>query len=214
MTDINNFKLINKYLSFLNDGDFYFLQVLKRRKDNPGMTGDSQVIKNYYIYGYDTFLGIENEVIKLCLDNNARAYIRLNKRNNKKIALQCLKKTTDLIINEDYKAVKNVYESVCGEYHNDIDKKWIVDIDGIHLKYKDEIYKIINELHQQIIDPNKPYRILGEIPTKNGFHIITNPFNLQLFKSKYFLGKVIDMGKQDELAIHKDNPTILFCKSN
>jgi hypothetical protein len=223
---IDNFNIIRPLLAFENPGDFYFLQILKRRKDNPGMTGDSQVIDNIYIYSLETFDKIKDRVIELCNNNNARAYLRLNRRNNKKIAFMTLKKTTDLIISEEYKAVKNVYESVCGEYHSEENKSWIVDVDGIHLRFKDRIVELIKELHSGIVRPEKPYKIIAEIPTKNGFHIITNPFNLSLFRQKYFLGKVMKADVEEnsmwdpkdikrftnqEMDIHKDNPTILYC---
>ena len=38
---INNFDLIRSYLKFENSGDFYFIQLISRRKDNPELdSGD------------------------------------------------------------------------------------------------------------------------------------------------------------------------------
>jgi hypothetical protein len=43
-----------------------------------------------------------------------------------------------------------------------------------------------------------------EIPTKNGFHIITRPFNI----SK--LNQLLIMEKLPRMDSHKDNPSILY----
>lgn len=41
--------------------------------------------------------------------------------------------------------------------------------------------------------------LFAEIPTMNGCHLITKPFNLQKFKEKF-----------PEIDVHKNNPTILY----
>lgn len=47
---INNFdKFINLGLLEFKEGEFYFLQILQRRKENPNIHGNSKVIKTYYI---------------------------------------------------------------------------------------------------------------------------------------------------------------------
>jgi hypothetical protein len=199
---VNNFNLIRKFLDFSNPDTYYFLQILKRRKDNPMLEKDMKVIGDYYIYSMEQFNKMESEIIDTCISHNARAYFRLNKRSSKKTAMQMLKRLTDLIVSENYKSVKNVFSSVSGEYHSDKDKKWIVDIDefdqtklGQTLKTH-AIYQFIEKLQR---DTGKE-PMMEIIPTKNGVHIITRPFNLQTFKKIY-----------PNINIHKDNPTILFC---
>jgi len=46
--------------------------------------------------------------------------------------------------------------------------------------------------------------MLEVLPTKNGYHMITRPFNLSKFK---LLINDLDV----RLDVHKDNPTILYC---
>jgi len=130
----------------------------------------------------------------ICLTtfHNARVGINLNKRSFKSIAFNTLKKVSDQILNQDYKSVRAVYNSVCGNVNNEQNKKWIVDIDDLNfnaLELKSFLYKL------------DPYgdKFLAHIPTKNGYHIITSPFNSQQFKYAY-----------PKIDIHKDNPTILF----
>ena len=45
--------------------------------------------------------------------------------------------------------------------------------------------------------------MIAYIPTKNGYHIITKPFNLKQFKDKY-----------SDIDVHKNNPTILYIPKN
>lgn len=189
-------------LSFPDENAFYFLQILKRRKDNPDLGKDMIHIADYYIYSLEQFDGLSQRIIDQCEVENARAYFRLNRRDAKKVAMQVLKRTVDLIMSENYRAVKNAFASCAGEFHSDPDKKWIVDIDNIsveafsHSEKYDDVREIIYDLQKETgKEPMMTY-----IPTKSGVHIITRPFNLNKFKSKY-----------PEIDVHKDNLIILYC---
>jgi hypothetical protein len=186
---VDNFDLINSLISFENENQFYFLQILKRRKDNPEMTKDVSVIDNFYIYNKEDLNKLKDRIITLCERNNARACIRLNVRDTEKIAMFTLKEVTDCIINKNFKNVKSAYTSCCGKYPSDINKKWIIDIDTKDSDFVEEVINFLYSIDKMII--------YAKIPTKNGFHIITSPFNPNLFKYK--------------IDIHKDNMTILYC---
>ena len=199
---MNNFDIIRKMISFPDDNAFYFLQILKRRKDNPDLVKDMIHIEDYYIYSLEQFDGLRQRIIDQCDSENARAYFRLNRRDAKKIAMQVLKRTVDHIMSENYRAVKNAFASCSGEFHSDPDKKWIVDIDSIsvesfsHSEKYDDVREMLYDLQKETgKEPMMTY-----IPTKSGVHIITRPFNLNKFKSKY-----------PEIDVHKDNLVILYC---
>jgi hypothetical protein len=187
---VNNFKQIKELLEFESEDDFYHLQILKRKKENPELGSNSATIKTYYLKSLEHLDKIENEIINSCNFNNARAYINLNRRSFERIAFHTLRKVTDIIMNKDYKSVKNAYDSVCGSYSNEKNKKWIVDVDGLEPV----------ALHS-LIDSYQPEgpKVYAKIQTKNGIHLITAPFNLAQFKKHY-----------PEIDVHKDNPTILF----
>lgn len=192
---INNFNAVEYLMNFEDPDDFYFLQILKRRKDNPDMERDMEVIRDFYLYKGD-LEHLKDVIIKICESENARAYLRINKRNAEKIALQTVKRTIDLVISKNYKAVKRVYSSICGEFHSDPNKKWIVDMDNDLEIDSNEISLFIQSL---IYETGKD-DTLHLINTKNGYHIICYPFNLQKFKEKY----------PSQPEIHKDNPTLLY----
>lgn len=202
MKEIDNFSVIRKILRFPTEDSFYFLQVLKRRKDNPDLEKDMIHLADFYIYSLEDYDRLMDRVINLCQSENARAYLRLNVRDSKKTAMMTLKKIVDYISTENYKAVKKAYASCTGEYHSDPDKTWIVDIDNVSIDFFNHSEKQIR-IRQMITDlqieaGKEPMMHL--IPTRNGVHIITRPFNLQKFKSEF-----------PDIDIHKDNPTILFC---
>lgn len=195
---IDNFELIKGLLKFDSPDDFYHLQILKRKKENPELGSNSYVVKTYYIKSVEYLEKKQNEIINLCEFNNARACINLNRRSFEKLAFQMLKKVTDQIMNKDFKSVRKSYESVCGAYSNEPNKKWIIDID-----YKDiieEEREVVYNYIKLLIKETGKDETIPIIPTKNGEHWITSPFNLGIFRENY--GGTID--------VHKDNPTILY----
>lgn len=191
--EIDNINLILPFLNFESEDDFYYLQIIQRKKENPQLGSNSRVIKNYYIKSSDYLLNKYDEIKKLCDLFNARAMIRLNKGSFEKVGMKTMINIVNTITNKDYKYLKNSYDRACGQHHNDSQKKWILDIDNI---------KKVSPLMLAYIDHKcKPLgsKILSEIPSKTGFHLITKPFDCEEFKVLY-----------PEVDIHKDNPTNLY----
>ena len=198
---IDNFNLIEEFIKRKTSIDeFYFLQIYKRRKDNPEMEKDMIVIDNFFIKGADDLIKKRKRIVEICINNNARAYIRLNKRSFKKVALQTLRLVAENIANEQYD-IKNCYLLACGQYHSDNNKTWVVDLD----KSPQITEELFNFQVDNVINMINRCEPLGEklkliVPTKNGLHLITNPFNIQQLTTD--CSSAVD--------IHKDNPTILF----
>lgn len=192
-------------IGFDDEFDFYFLQILKRRKDNPDLKRDMVVIANYHIESIEQYVSLMPHIVNMCEAENARAYFRINRRNYKHLSHHMLKRVVDVIASGTVKSLKGSFDSVCGQYHNDPDKKWIVDIDNVDLYNEetnpsgyilDEVILLIG--HLQRLTKKEPY--IKSILTKNGIHLITRPFNLKEFKTKF-----------PQIDVHKDNPTILYC---
>jgi len=204
----DNFHIIEPLLDFKEPNTFYFIQILKRRKDNPGLKTDVQTIDNLYIYTPEDLNKLREKIVERCTKNNARAYINLNRLDTEKIALQTLRKIADLVIQGDYRAVKNAYSSVCGTYHSESEKRWVVDIDSDVIHLKDEVRQVIEILQSEIKGHN--YRILAEIPTRSGVHLITNPFNMHLFRK--IMAERANSAEDGYLKIEvqKNSPTILY----
>lgn len=201
---VNNFKQIRELLEFRSNDDFYFLQILQRKKDHKdgqkvnGTNNNSRLVKAYFIKSLEQLDFLEGEIIKLCELFNARAGINLNRRSFEKMALQHLKKVTDQIINKDFNKAHRAYNTVTGAFSHESDKKWIIDLDGEEENTADFIYGIeetIKGLYPNVGES----KTICRIPSKSGSHLITKPFNLAKFKSQY-----------PDTEIHKNNPTNLY----
>jgi len=189
---IDNYQQIKRLLKFDDPDKFYFLQILKRRKDNPELGRDMKLIDNRFYYSMQAFEEDENDIKDLCTITNSRAYLRLNRRSSSQVALKCLARTADLISSQNFKDVKRCYLSVCGEFQSEENKTWIVDLDGD--PDVEKIIKVINDLEPPI------HKTQALIPTKNGKHLISKPFRKDEFRKMF-----------PEIDIHTDNPILLFC---
>lgn len=198
---IDNSKHIRKLLSF-NDNDFYFVQIIKRRKDDPTMNVGQRTLKTYYIESFEQYDKMIPIIKSQCEAETARAYFSLNKRNYEDNSMRVINKSVVLVMNKQYKSLRTVFDSISGKYHSDPVKKWLVDIDKKDsTPYDfDEFYRYIRKVVEELQDHTKNVPMLEYFPTKNGFHIITRPFNLQEFKQIF-----------PEIDVHKDAVTLLFC---
>jgi hypothetical protein len=201
---IDNLEKVLPFLQFDSEDDFYYLQILQRKKENPQLGSNSRVIKNYYIRSQQHLLDRYEEIKTLCKVFNARASIRLNRRSFEKVGFKSLENVANTMQNREYKHLMKSYDRACGLLNNERVKRWIVDID------KDEVIwleQIINAIQPCEPSGNK---ILAQIPSKSGIHLITSPFNIQQFKDN-FADELRDYGMSYiDLEIHKDNPTNLF----
>lgn len=195
--EVNNFDLIKSFLEFENDDTFYFLQLIRRRKDNPDIPNEKsnnyRSIKTYFITSKEMLDSVKEEVITLCNIFNARAYIGLNKRSFERVAFEHLSELSKLIYNKQYHKVRKSYNS-CAGYYSTGDKIWIVDIDD---------NSIILEVSKAIVKCDSGYQniIIGTIPTLNGVHLLTRPFNLKQFEPFMV---------ENNIDVHKNNPTLLY----
>jgi hypothetical protein len=196
---LDNSALIRDLLDFSDPDSFYFIQILKRRKDNPTLDRDCIQLGDYYIQSMESFDRTIPNVLSICEKENARAYIRLNRRDSKKLAFQVLKRVADYISSGNYKAVKSAYASCAGEFFSDDDKKWIVDVDWKDWSDRAEVDAKLLPLLEELQEETGREAFTKAIPTKNGVHIITRPFDVSEFREKY-----------PNVDVHKDNPTILF----
>lgn len=200
---INNFKLIEPLLYFPNPGDsFYFLQILQRKKDFlgerlGGSNNNSRLIKAYYLNSAERFEMHKEEIIKLCDVFGARASINLNPRSFEKAGFQVMVKIANQMCNKDFYSIRKAYDSICGEHHHETDRRWIIDIDDQDQGKVTLIKNFIEGLQLEIKD--RVYKVLAIVPSKSGFHLITNPFNVAEFRKLF-----------PDIEIHKNNPTNLY----
>jgi len=193
---IDNLEIVKKLLNFSEDGDFYMLYIFKRKKDQPEGERENhqsvRTIKTYCIESIDHLERRYDEVKKLCEVFSARAYIHIQKQNHRDVSLEMMISLAERLRNGQHNQ-KGLFDSVVGQIKT-MEKRWIVDVDTKDCK---EIFRI-----KLGIDECRPYamdKVIAEVPTKNGYHLITERFDTQEF-CKNFPG----------VDIQKKNPTLLY----
>lgn len=199
---IDNFDEIKKHLKFNNKNEFYFLQIIQRKKDgNEGLhvRNGYRLIRSYYIYSEQELEELKSRIIELCHNNNARAYINPNPRNAQEVALECIQKYAELVANNNAFMGNTIWDSCCGcTRARGYKALWIVDVDSKEVKLLRKIIDLIKSCN------HAEDFTLYVVPTVNGFHIICNGFNRVEFN------KALKDNEVDWIDIHKDNPTLLY----
>jgi len=192
-----------------NDPDmFWVVRIIKRKKENPDLGKNSKSLKLYHIKDRTELWEMKEKITKYAREHNARAYFNPNPKSWKKVSIQAMKELANIIEQEDYqrswKVIDKVIDSGCN-YGSD--KIWVVDLDDFTVSEIDHIMKLIRNVVKAydekytIKDP-----IIAKIPTIHGHHLLTVPFNVQMFEEYYVLP-----GQLPE--IKKNNPTLLYYES-
>lgn len=214
---IDNLELIKPLLNFEDEGDFYMLYVFKRKKDQPVGERDNhqsvRTIKSYCIKSIEHLEKRYEEIKLLCEVFNARAYIHVQKQNHFDVSLNMMVELAQRIQNGQHNQ-QGLFDSVVGQIKTK-EKRWVVDIDSKDEKELQEISEYIDkecppiksrgEVHTIHLDGTRTMtldygtKIISKIPTKNGYHLITEKFDVMKFKEKY-----------PQIDIQKKNPTLLY----
>lgn len=193
---IDNIELIKGLLNFEREGDFYMLYVFKRKKDQPeGERDNHQSVRTIKTYCIDSIEYLEkryDEIKQLCEMFKARAYIHIQKQNHSDVSLEMLSALATRIKNGQHHQ-KHLFDSVVGQLKT-YEKRWIIDVDTKDIRELETIKFTVNKLCKPFGD-----KIWETIPTKNGFHLITDKFDVMSFKISY-----------PDLDIQKKNPTLLY----
>ena len=216
---IDNFDKVAKLLQFQgNPGDeFYFVQIIKRFKDNPNddksqgnYSSGAWYLKSWRIHSAQELMQLKPEIIKWCENNNARAYITINTRNTKE--------TDDYIKVMKQKlgpGAKNVEDRVAGVAKDGDNWKGqrvrlFLDIDTPDKRIWDEVKYILNMCGIQILDEY--------VTPSGGLHIILpNKEERNLYYAKKLFMKFDDWKDKKMLAtVHAnvDGKIILYSNVN
>lgn len=201
---VNNFEQIKSLLDFSSSDDFYFIQLLKRKKENPEISHHksnlTRAIRTYTVRSMEYFNEIEPEIKAICEATKSRAYIHLTRRSFRKTAFISLQHIAERCSEEQYDLVPRIYNTACGSKGSRIKPYyWVVDIDNTEMDLLMRYLNCINECK-----PNLDENVIDCINTLNGVHIITTPFDVMEFEKQCVKN---NLGKID---IHKNNPTVLY----
>lgn len=199
---IDNFDNIRDILDFSAEDTFYYIEITRRKKENP-KAKHAKIIDTLYIDSMKKLNKKEEHIKDLCKYFNARAYIRLNRRDWYSVAMQMYELCGMYSKHKNFAPFRNVFSKACGNVNYEDKKIWVIDVDYEDYdnfrqfrERKDEAIYFIKSLQDK---GNEDYKIITELETENGIHIISNPFNSKMFNEKF-----------PEIGIHKDNPTLLY----
>lgn len=170
---INNFELIKSFLTFEEDkSTFYYLQVLQRKKDNPGMSWQTKQRYFKFVRSLEELEEYVKEATVISNYWNARTYISLTPRSLEKLSLEALVELSSRIKNKDYTSNFRIFEKLAllPECTKKEWKLWMIDYDNLDLS------RICEFLGSRGI------QIKARIPTPQGYHIVVRPFNLQVLE--------------------------------
>lgn len=197
----NNIEKIVKLLDFKTD-TFYYLEILKRKKDNSKIIKDRKIYQRF-ITSLKELREILEDIKILCKIYNARAYISLIPKSNEKFTKECLRAFTDKVCSNNYKNTFLIPEKIvllpqC--INSKEDKFWILDVDEKDKDYVTEFKKCIEKKLTNI------YEILN---TPNGYHFVVDTFNLRR-------NDLIDLQEDNykfdkfEFTLRKEALTVLY----
>lgn len=197
---IDNFHAIRAELQFDSEDDYYFLEILQRKKDFPEEERDSvrdhKVFATYFVNSVEKLDKIEKEVKMLCELHNARAYFNPNRKSKKRTTVILMKECLNMMENDDYSGIESKIASAAGQCTGGKGiRKFLIDVDEKDRGLVIEVLELI-----EAVNPDTLHYIL---PTINGYHLITSPFDVKKFN---------DLGgdKLKNVEIKHNAPTILY----
>ena len=118
------------------------------------------------------------------------------------MALHMLSALAERIEKGDFFNLNSLFPSCCGRYAKG-DTLWIIDLDR---EGKENFDSFVNTVREVIpkVRGSEGERVVLEVPTPNGLHLISRPFDIKEFNNIMYELKI------DAPDIHKNNPTVLY----
>ena len=194
---LNNFDLIKRHLIFPNERSFYFVQILKRKKENPEMKSYSLPVESFYIFSLEQFERVMPHIIEKCEQNRARAYIKMNTLDANSVGLEAISVLTQELRQGNWKSLSKAFNSACGicGKQDGTEKLYLIDVDEKEYTNVMGIENFINSLNPT----DNKNKIKMIVPTKNGWHLLSTGFDMQTFKYTY-----------NNVDVHKDGIVLLY----
>lgn len=236
---VDNFELLKGYMEFNNPDDVYFVQIIKRWKDNKdkpdadawraagrkkGSYHSGGEFLNYYLIHSNSELdSLKSEIIKACSYNNARAYISINSRSQNAVNAY-MSKFKSRFTDPNDPRVKNAEAILYGQaksgpaWKNERFKV-LLDIDTTRdatAKIPDgKVVNIWDETKKRLKDFNIKVAAEYETPS-GGLHLILNNKNNRNCRPFYKGLKDFDGGRDlDRLAtVHPSEDIKMVLYSN
>lgn len=192
---IDNFHIIEPMLNVSDGDDFYHVQIIRRGKDHPELPSANRTIMSYYISKLSPMEKYRDEIKTLCEVFGARAYINLARRSFRDVTVNTVKSLVTRLAEGDFKKPYRAWNTVSGSLKSKKDTAWVVDMDN-DCPGSDRAIAVENFINS--LQPAGE-KIIARVPTKSGFHLITESFNVMEFNKVY-----------PDISVHRNNPTVLY----
>ena len=176
---IDNFELIEPLFYFNEANDmFFFLQIVARAKDHKGEEKKvkEKAIKTYFVISREHLKSIKDEVIMLCEHYGARAYINVSGKDFYKLQRDMLCKLAEYNVTDTIVNPFRMVNRIAGACKSRA-PRWVIDIDDTSLEGS-----ILEWLTNYF---GGEHYLWATIPTVQGKHLITRPFNLKQFQETF-----------------------------
>lgn len=197
---IDNFDLLKNIIKPESEDDFWFGQIICRRKDIPDLPRTDKLIKSYYINNLEYSESKKEEIMQLCNLFHGRFYLNPNPRSYKGINLEMVSAAVKNIQNNSERTIIKKLESICG-YHNipGREKIWIIDVDNKSIKED----WVINQFNSIMPFAGTKNKYIATFPTLHGYHILCTPFDRINFNH------LIETVKND-ITVQTNSPTLIY----
>ena len=199
---LDNYNELSPFIKFTDPDIFYFLQVLKRKKDNPEMKRSTIKVYSKFITRQDTFDRAYKDVKLICDTDNARAYLSIVPRSLEKFTKECCLEDTRRVCSGSLDATYKMPDEIA--LISKVVKKdqniWLLDVDsGV-----DEVLEYLKTKKELIF--------LGQVETFSGAHVFCKPFNyVDVFGNLEKLGDDnFSLGNGTSFGIKKTALSILY----
>lgn len=207
--EVNNFDKIIKFIkdyywSYCCSPDYFWhIQLLLRHKDNPEIVNTlnknkgntNRSFMEVFIDNADHLKTNQELITKICSSVGARAYIHLCPKSYQKAARGGMINMTDAICTENWMAARISYKSAVAKAG--VQKLFILDYDSKNPDMLKDIYEAVEKTKHK--NDTRKELVLDTLPTKNGFHIICQPFDVGRF-----------IKPVEDIEIKKDALTLLY----
>lgn len=199
MSCIDNLEEIKQFIKPVDSNDYWFLQIIARRKDNPDLPRSEKYIKDYYLSSIEDLERNIREIKELSKFFNARVYFHPRARSFKRLSLSLISEIADRVKDKSYR-VHRISRAVSGSKKAWVDREdvkyWMIDVDTTEISILNRTISIINSCDSAYENP-----VVTHIPTPNGFHIVTKPFNTAQFNSRF---------GDNTPEVHKNSPILAY----
>lgn len=208
---VDNSEQIKKLMHWEIEGDVYYVQIMRRKKDGADHEGP---IRDFHIHSIEHFDKEYPLMKQLAEANKARVMVRLNQRNtmdaNLRASIEAMK--TQIEINRvlrkmirtgnpilglpDIRSMTKLYSSALGQTNTEDSetRKWIVDIDGDMVDTSKPGYESLDAIAETLSSVIRTCGVKDKktgtcrepiiyckLPSKNGMHLVTSTFNVSEF---------------------------------